>query len=551
MRSALSLLILALFAVLQNHAETYRVGPGEEYENIGDLPLDEHFQPGDSVIIYWRAEPYKEKWLIAGKGTSKNPIVFIGIDGPEGQKPVIDGNDALTCPKQNYWNEVRGIIKIGGSNIPESIESEHIIIENLDIGFGRTPNTFTGRDGQTEYVHNTAAVFIESGNKITIRNCNLHDCGNGLFVADASSDILVEYNHIFDNGNPGRYLEHNNYSSAKNIIFQFNHFGGLYEGCDGNNLKDRSAGCIIRYNWIEAGNRQLDLVDAGGQHLIDDPLYRSTFVYGNILVEHDGEGNSQIIHYGGDSGDESRYRKGTLFLYNNTIISTRSGNTTLIRLSSEAERCVALNNIIYGTAPANKFAVSNEEGIVELSYNCLRPGWVESHSSLNGMVYAENNINVEDPGFADFENWDLRLAEGSPCIDAGTNAIMTNEAYYPLYEYVPHTAFSERVQKGSMDIGAYGYEAPGFVESDAGISVSAFPNPFSSACIIETSGCKEIMIYDSLGELIVRLVAREFESEGLTSFFWIPEQNVSPGVYFARGEMKDKVFTKKIIYEGR
>ena len=44
---------------------------------------------------------------------------------------------------------------------------------------------------------------------------------------------------------------------------------------DGNNLKDRSIGTVVRYNWIESGNRQLDLVDAEDDpSVITDPRYR-------------------------------------------------------------------------------------------------------------------------------------------------------------------------------------------------------------------------------------------------------------------------------------
>ena len=64
--------------------------------------------------------------------------------------------------------------------------------------------------------------------------------------------------------------------------------------------------------------------------LVNDPGYRKTFVYGNILIEPEGAGNSQIVHYGGDSGDASIYRKGTLYSYNNTVVSTRTGNTTSV-----------------------------------------------------------------------------------------------------------------------------------------------------------------------------------------------------------------------------
>src|SRR4029079_4241587 len=119
--------------------------------------------------------------------------------------------------------------------------------------------------------------------------------------------------YIYDNGNVGSLFEHNNYTAAIGITFQYNRFGPLRTGCLGNNLKDRSAGLVVRYNWIESGNRQLDLVDGEDSSLIrSDPSYRQTYVYGNILIEPDAAGNRQLLHYGGDSGTTAAYRQGTL-----------------------------------------------------------------------------------------------------------------------------------------------------------------------------------------------------------------------------------------------
>ena len=45
------------------------------------------------------------------------------------------------------------------------------------------------------------------------------------------------------------------------MLYQYNHFSHLRKDCTGTNLKDRSAGNVIRYNWIEGGNKQIDLPD--------------------------------------------------------------------------------------------------------------------------------------------------------------------------------------------------------------------------------------------------------------------------------------------------
>ena len=47
---------------------------------------------------------------------------------------------------------------------------------------------------------------------------------------------------------------------------------------------------------------RLDLVETDSLTIQNDPSYRATFVYGNVLVEPDAAGNRQIAHYGGDNG---------------------------------------------------------------------------------------------------------------------------------------------------------------------------------------------------------------------------------------------------------
>src|SRR5690349_19837487 len=88
--------ILGLYASGAAHAAlaaTYEVGPGKTYANVGDVPW-ESLQPGDTVLIYWRPTPYKEKWVICRQGTASAPITVRGVAGTGGELPVIDGNGA-------------------------------------------------------------------------------------------------------------------------------------------------------------------------------------------------------------------------------------------------------------------------------------------------------------------------------------------------------------------------------------------------------------------------------------------------------------------------
>jgi hypothetical protein len=253
---------------------------------------------------------------------------------------------------------------------------------------------------------------------------------------------------------PDSIYEHNSYTESIHITFEFNHYGPPCPTCPGNNLKDRSAGTVIRYNWLEAGNRQLDLVESDHDELVALPEYATTWVYGNVLVEPDGAGNSQILHYGGDGGDESYYRKGTLHFYNNTVISTRNGNTTWMRLSTNEESADARNNVVYVIAGGDTLAMSAGTGQLELRNNWLVEGWVDTHDVLTGSVSdMGGNVYGMDPGFVDFANQNFHPAAQSELRDAA--GPLAGGADSVDWAYVMHQAGMARPDDGSLDIGAY------------------------------------------------------------------------------------------------
>lgn len=475
-----SVFLFVFFGLAENaKAAVYEVGPAQPLQSIAQVPWAT-LQPGDTVLIYWRATPYKEKWVICRQGTSEAPITVRGVPNANGDLPVIDGSGAATPSNLNFWSEVRGVIKIGGANVPADTTPKYITIENLDIRSAHPNYQFTDRNGATQtYSSAASSIYVEKGENITIRNNILHDSANGFFVASsdelASRNILVEGNYIYDNGIVGSAFQHNNYTAAINITFQYNRFGPPKTGASGNALKDRSAGLVVRYNWIEAGNRQLDLVDGEDSILIRSaPAYRRTFVYGNILIEPDGAGNSQITHYGGDSGSVADYRKGTLYFFNNTIVSTRAGNTTLFRLSSNEESCDARNNIFYNTAAGTSLALLDDTGLLTISHNWIKPNWRVSHGTPTGTVVNDGtSVQGTSPNFANEAAQDFRPASGSAAINAGTSllpdALPANNV---VRQYVKHRQSETRPASGNLDLGAYEFGAP------MQITTAGLPNAF-------------------------------------------------------------------------
>ncbi len=455
--------LLFISGVLGVHATVYEVKPNTAMDTIGEVPWAT-LQPGDMVLIHWRSQGYAEKWVIGRSGTAVAPITVRGVPGPNGELPVIDGRNAVTAPGLNFWSENRGVIKIGGSNVPSSEKASYIVIENLEIRSGHPSYTFTDDSGaQQTYSTSASSIFVELGENITVRNCRIHDSANGFFVASSddavSRNILVEGNYIFGNGVTGSILQHNNYTAAYGITFQYNRFGPLRSGSGGVNLKDRSAGLVVRYNWIEGGNRNIDMVDGEDSGIIRNaPEYRQTFVYGNVLIKQDG-GNNQAVHYGGDSGATANYRKGKLYFYNNTLYSTRTGTTVVMRLSTNDEQADSRNNIFFNTSAGTNMAMLAEAGTLSLANNWAKTGWRNSHEGggfAGSVTGGSTMVTGTAPGFVDAANQDFKLAQGSAAVNAGTSLHADVLQGHGLFrQYLRHQSSEIRPSDGTYDLGAF------------------------------------------------------------------------------------------------
>ncbi|NCG21420.1 MAG: hypothetical protein GWP91_20610, partial [Rhodobacterales bacterium] len=237
----------------------YNVGPGQEYASPNEVPW-ESLAPSSLVQIYWQEQPYYTKFVLNTVATEVDPVVIVGIRGANGELPIISGNNASTRQELDYWNESRSVVKVGGSSLPtDDVVPAWITIQGLEIRSAHPDYFFTDDAGNMDqYAPNAAAIHVEVGAHISIVGCELHDSGNGLFSGAQTSELVILHNSIHGNGVLGSIYEHNNYTESVGILFEGNHFGPLRPGAGGNNLKDRSAGLVVRYNWIESGSRQLD-----------------------------------------------------------------------------------------------------------------------------------------------------------------------------------------------------------------------------------------------------------------------------------------------------
>jgi hypothetical protein len=185
----------------------------------------------------------------------------------------------------------------------------------------------------------------------------------------------------------------------------------------------------------------------------NDKRYHLAQVYGNLLIEHEGIDNNQIVHFGGDSGDDNANRRQLQF-YNNTVISTRTEKTVLLKLTTNSQSAEVWNNVIYTNGAGSTFAILDEDGQVRLRGNYIKPGWRKSHGELKGTITATGMVEAENPGFADPAKGDYQPGAQSPLRDSGSEAPPKS----PPVEFEPpwhNRPGAKRPLTGRIDLGCF------------------------------------------------------------------------------------------------
>ena len=424
--------------------KTYDIGPGHPLVRLADLDWS-RLGPGDTVNVHAKPGGYHELFQISCRGTADAWITINGVPDPAtGELPVIDGRDAVLAPQfRNHWEGLHGFgaVVVGARpGFTQGYKPGFVTIRGLEIRGCTVGNGFLDVDGiRRPYDNVGAGVYLERCDHVTVSGCIIHDNGEGIFGAGQSTfdrlmtDIVVDANHIFGNGNVGSEREHNTYIEAVGTLYQFNRYGPLRPGALGAGLKDRSVGTVIRGNWIEGGLHQLQIPEAQNQAdlAVALPRYRTTIVQGNTLVAPPGNGAS-LIWFGGDQGATVWYRKGVLYVDHNTLVarSDQSQNykTAAIVASSGGEAIDARNNII-AAIPHTAGSTPADLGLVGADNHAFfGPTWVTSgwrpttagDYSFTGLLGGTSGFLVGttvDPGFLDLAAGDYRLATRSPCID--------------------------------------------------------------------------------------------------------------------------------------
>jgi len=414
-----------LFLPIDVLSAVYEVGPGKEFERIGQVPLDT-LEPGDIVKIYYKSEPYREKFILRRSGTKESPIVIVGIS-EEGKLPIIDGSRANQFQEEQLSEPGRWLIKVG-----DGTPGDYLQIKSLELRNANNLQAFTIAGDPQRFEDNAAGVFVRFGRHVLISGCTIHSCGNGVQTSYGPNVTHVTLNacRIYDNGNHLNRLsdqEHNVYLCGTDSIIQGCRFGDTH--ADGNNIKDRGLNTIIRYNWIEGGkNRQVDLVDYKGYDKAD------AYVYGNVIIQRQDASNDNMIHWGGETGS----RSGTLHLFNNTILGKPGGSRFLMVRYPDCNVGMK-NNVFMGSG-----TLWNGKGGLSGSNN-----WFSSGISIPSHLFL--GFQGQDPGFSMGVTAPYTPRAGSRLINNGISQVPMEVKYMPT----PVGGGFKRPKDGRMDIGAF------------------------------------------------------------------------------------------------
>jgi Bacterial Ig domain/Right handed beta helix region len=360
---------------------TYNVGPGKAYAELTTVPWMS-LKAGDVVNVFYRATPYRTKFLLRVQGTATAPFVLNGVTDASCNRPEINGADAVTADDVKSTKalyafgdgfQTVSLIEIhrAKADPSETYRPTHIAIKNLKLAGANVQNTFLNEVNVKEhYALDAAAIHALSVDHLTIENCEITANGEGIFTnsrnyspVDFTSNIIIRRNKIYGNGVGAGEKEHDLYIQSRRVLYEGNRFGPQAPGINpdrGSTVKDRSSGMVMRYNHIISAARAIDMVhpeaDAGGTTFAD-PLHKDSWVYGNLIETDETkfkESGGVPIHWGFDKGVYQVARK-KLNFYNNTFVSSHSDGGGKSFVFQTHEEAPLPNNSIIVEAQSNVF----------------------------------------------------------------------------------------------------------------------------------------------------------------------------------------------------
>ena len=486
-------------------------------------PLEYPYNEGDPLILVNEGAPVKAgDTLICRTGyygelhiSRKFNTDFIAIKAETGHTPIFK-NIRFTGTK--HWrlqgltitpsaaSEYENVILVSIEWHDWSGPSTYITVEDCELYSLEDASSWTAEQWNTF----SCTAISSQGKNVIIRN---NYCKNVNFGISSSRDsCLVEYNIIENFAGDGlRGLGNYNTFQYNIVKNSFDVNGNHDDGFQSWSVGEGGVGTDTVWGVVLRGNTIINYEDPSQLHRgtlqgigCFDGFYANWIVENNVVV---------VEHYHGITLSGAVNCR----IINNTVAdrdTTDSDISPWIRVGnhkdgSPSENCVVRNNIYY------------------------------RNLSLDSPQTEDHNLQVRnyDSTFVDFGQFDLRLKEGSPAIDAGISALA------PMVDIIGVS----RPQGESYDIGAYEYTTG--QENDLFSPLRIYPNPFDTYTDITFTlynyGTVRLEIYNSLGSKIKEYLNASAFPRGYRYTFY--RENFSSGVYFVYLKVNDEIVSKKVV----
>jgi len=360
-------------------------------------------------------------------------------------------------------------------------------------------------DGLTIVNADNSGLRINSGDYVTVKNCDITYSGGGIYIYNGSTGWIIEYNNIslndtngflVDDGDPGPgIIRYNTFNSNGNVYHSTNcdpsdtgklWYHAVYIGVGttgetqiySNQLTNTGCGHGLKIkasvdawgNWIEGNANYNVLLVENGEKVSTQKLHH------NVIIEPESTGTQwqNGIRFYQESAAEA-----TLYIYNNVVYLPYDASEDGIGIASgepagTPQNVYIKNNIIYnaGTSGGNSYCISGYSavGTTEIDGNLCYAAQANKYK-LDGTSYTnlgdwqtagyDTNGDYGDALFNDAGSDEFWLQNVSPAIDAGLDL---GDSYDDALD--PDSTWPSSVNTLDQDdygaaweIGAYVYEA--------------------------------------------------------------------------------------------
>ncbi|MEF8811052.1 MAG: T9SS type A sorting domain-containing protein, partial [Bacteroidales bacterium] len=356
---------------------------------------------------------------------------------------------------------------------------------------------------------------------VTITEANAYSSGGGIrndgsgwrqFSHPIISNCIIKSNYVKERG------------------------GGIYStGAQGGNAAPKIINCKIKGNYSE--NSGGGVYTSAWQEGHVSPKLINCIISGNKA---DNRGGGMYMWLSEGSGNAE--------LVNCTFSGNEAGDGGGIftQMDTSTQMLIATNCIFWDNKAresGNQY-YNHGEGQIDFGYCDMGGGREDIGGSVYNMTY-ENNLEADplfvgaiDPENAPTPAGNLRLQEGSPCIDAGTNDPVK----------VPFDLdLNDRIQGSAVDMGAYESEdegkIPEFIDAHESLGLMIYPNPTRGLLKIELSEDSKIEMLELINITGVTVDSRKVTGQIL----FLDLSSYPDGVYLVRAVGEKHISIARIV----